>query len=50
PAAHIDPIYAAALAAAVDAGVEVLAYGITLDWQAGAPVAVRLARPLPVRI
>ncbi|WP_372373627.1 DNA/RNA nuclease SfsA [Vreelandella venusta] len=50
PAAHIDPIYAAALAAAVDAGVEVLAYGITLDWQAGAPVAVRLTRPLPVRI
>ncbi|WP_030074098.1 DNA/RNA nuclease SfsA [Halomonas alkaliantarctica] len=50
PAAHIDPIYAVALAEAVDAGVEVLAYGVTLDWKAGVPVAVRLARPLPMRI
>ncbi|WP_249975225.1 DNA/RNA nuclease SfsA [Vreelandella olivaria] len=50
PAAHIDPDYAAALAEAVQAGVEVLAYGITLQWEAGRPVAVRLSRPLPVRV
>jgi len=49
PAAHIDTAYAAALVNAVNAGVEVLAYGITLDWHAGAPVAVRLARTLPMR-
>ncbi|MFC7368294.1 MULTISPECIES: DNA/RNA nuclease SfsA [Vreelandella] len=50
PAAHIDPVYAAALAEAVTAGVEVLAYGIILEWRADAPVAVRLARALPVRV
>ncbi|MCC5904293.1 MAG: DNA/RNA nuclease SfsA [Halomonas sp.] len=50
PAAHIDPVYAAALAEAVKAGVEVLAYGITLRWEADKPVAVRLARRLPVRL
>lgn len=50
PAAHIDAVYAAALAEAVTAGVEVLAYGILLERQAETPVAVRLARALPVRI
>lgn len=50
PATHIDPVYAAALAEAVKAGVEVLAYGITLQWRAGKPVAVCLTRRLPVRL
>lgn len=50
PAAHIDPVYAVALAKAVRAGVEVLAYGITLKWNAEKPVAVRLTRRLPVRL
>lgn len=50
PAAHIDPVYAAALAEAVETGVEVLAYGITLQWGADKPVAVRLTRRLPVRL
>ena len=50
PAAHIDPVYAAALAKAVKAGVEVLAYGITLQLGAEKPVAVRLMRRLPVRL
>ncbi|WP_422102840.1 DNA/RNA nuclease SfsA [Vreelandella sp.] len=50
PAAHIDPVYAAALADAVKAGVEVLAYGVTVEWQQGVPVATRLARALPVRV
>ena len=49
PATHIDPTYAAALADAVEAGVEVLAYGVTVEWQQGVPVAARLARALPVR-
>ncbi|MEC8900663.1 MAG: DNA/RNA nuclease SfsA, partial [Pseudomonadota bacterium] len=43
------PTYAAALADAVEAGVEVLAYGVTVEWQQGVPVAARLARVLPVR-
>lgn len=50
PAAHIDPVYAAALADAVTAGVEVLAYGITLQWRAGRPVTACLTRRLPVRL
>ncbi|WP_304526381.1 DNA/RNA nuclease SfsA [Halomonas sp. I5-271120] len=48
PAAHIDPAYARALGEAVAAGVEVLAYGCEIDWQEGAPVGIRLRRPLPV--
>lgn len=48
PAAHIDPVYAAALSEAVKAGVEVMAYGIVVERLAGRPTAVRLARPLPV--
>ncbi|WP_404375938.1 DNA/RNA nuclease SfsA [Vreelandella aquamarina] len=50
PAAHIDPTYAAALSDAVKAGVEVLAYGVTVEWQQGVPVAARLTRALPVRV
>ena len=43
PAQEIDPGYAIALRAAVLEGVEVLAYGVTLDNQ-----RVRIDRPLPV--
>lgn len=43
PATEIDPLYARALQDAVDAGVEVLAYGVDLS-----PEAIRLNRPLPV--
>ncbi len=43
-AAEIDPVYAAALAQAKDAGVEVLAYGCRLSVQ-----GIHLERPLPVR-
>ncbi|WP_404344641.1 DNA/RNA nuclease SfsA [Vreelandella venusta] len=50
PAAHIDPTYAAALADAVEAGVEVLAYGVTVEWQQGVPIAARLMRALSVRV
>lgn len=50
PAAHIDPDYAAALEEAKQAGVDILAYGITVHRKAGRPVAVHLSRPLPVRI
>jgi len=50
PAAHIDPTYAAALSDAVQAGVEVLAYGVTVTWQQSVPIAARLTRALPVRV
>ncbi|AZZ44343.1 DNA/RNA nuclease SfsA [Pseudomonadaceae bacterium SI-3] len=43
PAGEIDPRYAAALRDAVEAGVEVLAYGVELS-----PREIRLVRPLPV--
>jgi len=49
PATHIDPTYAAALSDAVNAGVEVVAYGVMVEWQQSVPVAARLARALPVR-
>ncbi|KPQ22987.1 MAG: sugar fermentation stimulation protein [Halomonas sp. HL-48] len=49
PAAHIDPAYVAAMADAARAGVEVLAYGIDVQWAAGKPAAVRLTRALPIR-
>jgi len=45
PAAEIDPAYAAALAEAVAAGVEVLAYGAEVS-----PEQVRLVHPLAVRV
>lgn len=45
PAVEIDPAYAAALAEAREAGVEVLAYGAELD-----PQEIRLVRRLEVRI
>lgn len=50
PATHIDPTYAAALSDAVNAGVEVVAYGVMVEWQQSVPVAARLARALPVRV
>ena len=50
PATHIDPTYAAALSDAVKAGVEVVAYGVRVEWQQSVPVAARLARALPVRV
>lgn len=50
PARHLDPAYAQALGEAVAAGVEVLAYGCEVDWRQGAPVGIRLARPLPVSL
>ena len=50
PATHIDPTYAAALSDAVNAGVEVVAYGVRVEWQQSVPVAARLARSLPVRV
>lgn len=43
PAEEVDPGYAIALRAAVQEGVEVLAYGVTLDSQ-----QIRIDRPLPV--
>jgi sugar fermentation stimulation protein A len=43
PASEIDPLYALALKDAVEAGVEVLAYGVDLSLE-----EIRLARPLPV--
>ncbi|BAP80840.1 DNA-binding transcriptional regulator [Pseudomonas sp. MT-1] len=43
PAGEIDPHYAAALRDAVEAGVEVLAYGVELS-----PQEIRLVRPLLV--
>lgn len=43
PASEIDPLYALALKDAVEAGVEVLAYGVDLS-----PEEIRLTRPLPV--
>ncbi len=43
PAGEIAPRYAAALRDAVEAGVEVLAYGVELS-----PEEIRLVRPLPV--
>lgn len=43
PAQEIDPVYAAALREAVAAGVEVLAYGVTLT-----PEQIWVDRPLPV--
>ncbi len=45
PARDIDPAYADALAAAVDAGVEVLALGADIT-----PRAITLVRELPVRV
>jgi len=45
PAAEIDPRYAAALQAALAAGVEVLAYGAELS-----PLGMRLVRCLKVRV
>lgn len=50
PAAHLDPAYARALGEAVNAGVEVLAYGCEVDWQGDAPVGIRLARRLSVSL
>lgn len=50
PAGHIDTAYAHALAEAVASGVEVLAYGIEVQRVQTRPVAVRLARQLPVRL
>ncbi|QXG33721.1 DNA/RNA nuclease SfsA [Pseudomonas viridiflava] len=44
PAQEIDPAYALALKDAMDAGVEVLAYGVQLD-----PQEVRIDRPLQVQ-
>jgi len=43
PASEIDPLYAAALADAINAGVEVLAYGAELS-----PEEIRLSHRLPV--
>ncbi|MFL9815426.1 DNA/RNA nuclease SfsA [Stutzerimonas sp. VN223-3] len=43
PASEIDPLYAAALRDAVEAGVEVLAYGVEIS-----PEEIRLTRRLPV--
>lgn len=43
PAEEVDPRYAAALREAVEAGVEVLAYGVTIT-----PEEIRLSRRLPV--
>ena len=45
PASEIDPVYANALADAVAAGVEVLAYGVALS-----PDEIRLSHRLPVII
>jgi len=45
PASEIDPLYAGALRDALDAGVEVLAYGVDLS-----PEEIRLARPLAVML
>lgn len=50
PAGHIDTAYAHALAEAVASGIEVLAYGIEVQRVQTRPVAVRLARQLPVRL
>ena len=50
PAAHLDPAYARALGEAVNAGVEVLAYGCEVSWQGDTPAGMRLARPLPVSL
>lgn len=49
-AAHIDATYAAALAQASASGVEVLAYGITVEREQGRPIGVGLNRSLPVRL
>jgi sugar fermentation stimulation protein A len=43
PASEIDPLYAAALRDALEAGVEVLAYGVEIS-----PEEIRLTRRLPV--
>jgi sugar fermentation stimulation protein A len=45
PAEEVDPVYAAALADAVEAGVEVLAYGVQLT-----PEEVRIDRKLEVHL
>lgn len=45
PAGEIDPLYAATLRRAVEAGVEVLAYGVSIDRE-----QVRLSHPLPVQL
>lgn len=49
-AAHIDAIYAAALAEASASGVEVLAYGIDVAREQGRPIGVRLTRNLSVQL
>jgi sugar fermentation stimulation protein A len=49
-AAHIDAVYAAALAEAATSGVEVLAYGIEVGREQGRPAGVRLTRRLTVRL
>lgn len=49
-AAHIDAVYAAALAEAATSGVEVLAYGIEVVREQGRPAGVRLTRRLTVRL
>lgn len=49
-AAHIDATYAAALAEASASGVEVLAYGVTVEREQGHPTGVQLTRKLPVRL
>ncbi len=50
PAAHLDPTYAVMLQRAVDAGVEVLAYGCAVDVDGGMPRAIRLEHRLAVSL
>ncbi|WP_224106890.1 DNA/RNA nuclease SfsA [Vreelandella aquamarina] len=50
PATHIDPAYAAGLHSAAAQGVEVLAYGVGIEWRDGAPSGIALVRSLPVRL
>ncbi|KAA0016053.1 DNA/RNA nuclease SfsA [Salinicola corii] len=48
PATHLDPVYARTLQAVAERGVEVLAYGCRVTRVQGRPVAMELARRLPV--